>query len=220
MTALAWAFPTDPSLADIDRQFMLGPSLLIIPVLTPGASNVSGVFPGSKQGEVWYDWYTQAAMPDTKGNNVTIPAPLGHIPVYVRGGSILPMQQPGYTTLESRQNPWSLLVALDAIGDAEGQLYLDDGDSVAPEHSLHVDFTVARNSLQASASGSYNDTNALADVTVMGIRAAPVGVLFNGAAWSGEVLWNASTKVAAFRGLQDVTSGGVWRKDWILAWSH
>ena len=32
MRALSWEFPNDPSLADADRQFMLGPSIMVIPV--------------------------------------------------------------------------------------------------------------------------------------------------------------------------------------------
>ena len=36
------------------------------------------------------------------------------------------MQEPGLTTTESRENPYSLLVAL-SVGNAEGNIYLDDG---------------------------------------------------------------------------------------------
>ena len=46
--------------------------------------------------------------------------------IYIRGGQIIPMQEPGLTTLESRKNPYSLLVALQG-GNANGGLYLDDG---------------------------------------------------------------------------------------------
>lgn len=46
MRALAWEFPNEPYLASADRHFMLGDSLLIIPVLEPNAEAVSGVFPG------------------------------------------------------------------------------------------------------------------------------------------------------------------------------
>ena len=48
--------------------------------------------------------------------------------MYVRGGFIIPMQGPGLTTTESRKNPYSLLVALNS-GNADGGLYLDDGET-------------------------------------------------------------------------------------------
>lgn len=138
MRALAWEFPNDPSLADADRQFFLGPAILVTPVLEQGATSVNGVFPGAGKGEVYYDWYTQSAVNSTAGQNMTIDAPLGHIPVYVRGGNILPMQQPSMTTAAARKTPWSLLVALSLEGTASGSLYLDDGESLIPADTLDV----------------------------------------------------------------------------------
>jgi len=84
---LFYEFPDDTTLADADHQFMVGDGLLVTPVLAQGYTNVSGVFPGT---EVWYDWYTYE--PRQPSGNVTIPAPLGHIPLHIRAGRILPMQ--------------------------------------------------------------------------------------------------------------------------------
>jgi alpha-glucosidase len=52
--------------------------------------------------------------------------------VHVRGGSVLPLQEPGYTTTETRANPWGILVALDSDRKAKGDLYLDNGESLVP----------------------------------------------------------------------------------------
>lgn len=139
MRALAWNFPNDPSLANADRQFMLGSSLMITPVLDQGATTVEGVFPGAGKGEVWYDWYTQSAVNVSAGQNLTIDAPLGHIPVYIRGGSVLPLQGFALTTREARTQPWSLLTALSLNGTAEGNLYVDDGESLVPNATLFVE---------------------------------------------------------------------------------
>lgn len=140
LRALAWEFPEEPWLANADHQFLLGGSVLVTPVLTQGAETVDGVFPGSGDGTtVWYDWYNQTAVTGvSRGQNVTIDAPLGHIPVYIRGGSVIPTQKPGKTTAESRQNPWGLLVALDLQGTAQGTLYLDDGESLEPNATTWV----------------------------------------------------------------------------------
>lgn len=43
---------------------------------------------------------------------------------------MIPLQDPGLTTAESRQNVFSLLVALDSHGMADGELYVDDGESI------------------------------------------------------------------------------------------
>lgn len=140
MRALMWEFPDEPWLLDADRQFMLGSAILVTPVLEEGATTVDGVFPGIGSGTVWYDWYKQTSVTGVEaGQNVTIEAPLGHIPVYVRGGNVVPMHEPGLTTAAVRASPWSLLVALDTSGEANGGLYLDDGESLEPEATAWVD---------------------------------------------------------------------------------
>lgn len=140
MRALAWEFADEPWLANADSQFLLGGAILVTPVLAQGATSVDGVFPGTGDGTtLWYDWYNQTAVTGiSRGQNVTIDAPLGHIPVYIRGGSVVPTQEPGLTTGESRGNPWGLLVALDLKGAAQGTLYLDDGESVVPNATTWV----------------------------------------------------------------------------------
>lgn len=140
MRALAWEFPDEPWLAAADRQFLLGDAILVTPCLVQGATSVDGVFPGIGTDVVWYDWYNQTVVSGVSaGQNVTIDAPLGHIPVYVRGGRVVPMQEPGQTTAEVRASPWSLLVALNTKGEASGGLYLDDGESLVPEATTWVD---------------------------------------------------------------------------------
>ena len=143
MRALAWEFPNDPTLASADRQFLLGPSIMVVPVLEPGASSVQGVFPGVADGTIWYDWYTQERVKADAGANTTISAPLGHIPVYLRGGSVIPTQEPAMTTRDSRKNPWGLVASLDCNGKANGSLYLDDGESLKPNSTLLVDVSVS-----------------------------------------------------------------------------
>ncbi|KAL8828655.1 MAG: hypothetical protein Q9170_006504, partial [Blastenia crenularia] len=173
MRALAWEFPNDPSLAAADRQFFLGPAILVTPVLDQGAVNVSGVFPGAGgKGEVYYDWYTLSAQNvSTPGANLTIDAPLGHIPVYIRGGHVIPIQEPAMVTRDARRNPWGVMAALSLEGTAQGNLYIDDGESVVQENgTLLVEFTASGNALYASARGTWNDTNPLANVTVLGVQ--------------------------------------------------
>lgn len=264
MRALAWEFPDDPTLASADRQFLLGSSVLITPVLTQGAVTVDGVFPGVGDGEVWYDWYNQSAVMARAGDNVTIDAPLGHIPVYVRGGSVLPMQEPGLTTAASRKNPWSLLVGLSGEGMASGVLYVDDGESLVQNETLWVDvsftvsfllfppslsaqslspslflllslrfpviltvscailitpqFSATSNTLSATPKGICNDTNALANVTIMGVPRQPQKVSFNGTQLSGGWIYNSTSKVLAVKQLNGITSGGAWAALWSLSW--
>lgn len=223
MRALAWEFPHDPSLAAVDTQFLLGPSIMVIPVLAPEANSVDGVFPGVARGQVWYDWYTQEAVPNQQpGANTTIPAPLGHIPVYVRGGSILPMQEPAMTTRDARNTPWALLTALSANGTAEGQLYMDDGESLHPSATLEVDFVAEARKLTATPCGSWEERNPLANVTVLGVSleaCAATQVTFNGQhVPASDVAYNATSKVLFVTGLEKWTQKGAFASDWTLQW--
>ncbi|RMY03154.1 hypothetical protein D0868_07604 [Hortaea werneckii] len=219
MRALAWEFPNDPTLKSVDNQFLLGPSLMITPVLGQGLTEVHGVFPGVGRGEIWYDWYTQEAVDAKPGENKTIPAPLGHIPVYVRGGAILPQQEALYTTRESRNSSWSLLCALNADSSATGSLYVDDGESIMPPATLFVDLTITNGSLLASGRGLYEDKNPLANVTVMGVASEPSTVTLNGESVMDNVKYNGTSKVLSIKGLEQATSDGAWAKDWELCWT-
>lgn len=219
MRALAWEFPNDPSLAAIGTQFLVGPSVMVIPVLEPQVNTVKGVFPGVGHGEVWYDWYSQTAVDARPGANTTISAPLGHIPVFVRGGSILPMQEVALTTRDARKTPWSLLTSLSRNGTASGELYLDDGESVYPEDTLYVDFLASNSTLRASARGTWKEANPLANVTVLGVAKEPSSVSLNGKKLSSDsVNYNATSQVLHIGGLQEQTADGAWAKDWMLEW--
>jgi alpha-glucosidase len=217
MRALAWEFPHDPSLAPIDNQFLLGPAILVTPVLGQGLTEAKGVFPGVAQGQIWYDWYNQSAVVAQPGENVTLPAPLGHIPVFIRGGYVLPQQEALYTTAQSRNSSWSLIAALDADGTATGQVYIDDGESVVQNQTLLVEFAALGGALYTSARGLYEERNALANVTVLGVNCAPGNVSFNGA--PVPFGYDAARKVLTVQGLQNVTQGGAWKQDWSLKWA-
>ncbi|KAI7222071.1 alpha-glucosidase precursor [Hortaea werneckii] len=168
LRALAWEFPDEEVLKAVETQFMSGPSILVTPVLEALATTVKGVFPGVGSGTIWYDWYSLQKVEAATGENKTLQAPLVHQPIHVRGGSIIPMQKAGNTTKTSRMMPWSLLVALDKNGEAQGELYLDDGVSVHPNETKNVELLFSRGTLSTKVSGDYNDGLPLANITIAG----------------------------------------------------
>ncbi|KAI7973579.1 hypothetical protein EIK77_004185 [Talaromyces pinophilus] len=130
--ALAWEFPNDETLKTTYSQFLLGPSILVTPVLTPNSDTVRGVFPGIGKGTRWYDWYTLQEVHAKPQENVTLSAPLEHINVHARGGTVFTLQEPGYTTTATRNNSFALLATLDDNQYAQGTVYFDDGVSLVP----------------------------------------------------------------------------------------
>ncbi|KAF2168529.1 glycoside hydrolase family 31 protein [Zasmidium cellare ATCC 36951] len=219
MRALAWEFPQDRSLKGTYTQFLLGPSLLVTPVLIPNAKTVRGVFPGIGEGTRWYDWYTLKEVQAKPQENVTLEAPLEHINVHVRGGSILPLQQPGYTTTETRNGSYSLLVALDSHQTASGSLYLDDGYSLVPEQSKLVQFKYADGVLSTHINGTYKSSPPLANVTLAGVPGHLTGLSLTISGQPcevGEVAVDPGDGVLRISGLEEFTPEGAWEGEMVM----
>ena len=129
------------------------------------------------------------------------------------------MQEPGYTTTESRKNPWGLLVALTGDGDASGELYVDDGESLEPSSELWVKFKAEDGALSAKVTGGFKDTNPLANITIMGVEDCDASVKLNGVVLGKpNVDCDDETGLLKITGLRNITRGGAWSRNWTLTW--
>jgi len=79
----------------------------------------------------WYDFYDGLEVAQTP-RSVLLHTPIDRINLHLRGGEILPIQEPSQTTMDSRTNGLGLIVSLDHDLSAAGQLYWDEGDSIDP----------------------------------------------------------------------------------------
>ncbi|HXF70975.1 MAG TPA: glycoside hydrolase family 31 protein [Thermoflexus sp.] len=113
---LFWLDEKDPSLWEIEDAFLLGPALLVAPVVEEGARSRTVFLPAGE----WYDFWSDQRF--TGPGTVEASAPLERIPVFVRAGSILPMADDGLT----------LHVYVPSAGGGEGFLYHDEGDGFGP----------------------------------------------------------------------------------------
>lgn len=86
MRALFLEFPGDERAWTVTDQYLLGPDLLVAPVLEPGATERVVYLP---DGASWTDAWSDAAYPG--GACVTVTAPLDTIPLFVRAGARLPV---------------------------------------------------------------------------------------------------------------------------------
>jgi alpha-glucosidase len=153
MQALFFQFPDDQRLFNNSDQFLVGSGLLVTPVLTPNVTTVTGVLPGGSE-TVWRDFYSHEKI-EGKGamSEYTFDAPLGHLPLTIRGGSIhLLHSKPGYTIYETQQSPYELLVALDKDGIAHGSGYFDDGVSMPVTSSKKAFFGAQKGKVYGYAS--------------------------------------------------------------------
>lgn len=108
-----WADTSNPQLWSIDDAFLLGDALLVCAIAAAGATSKTIILP---QGN-WYNFWDDALL--AGGKQVNLKAPLEQIPLLVKAGSILPME-------EDRQLILHIYPSADLSG--EGQVYSDAGD--------------------------------------------------------------------------------------------
>ena len=63
--------------------------------------------------------------------------------VHARGGTVFVLQEPEYTTAETKNTPYSLVVFLDVNEGAKGSVYIDDGVSLHPDATKLVPVSMA-----------------------------------------------------------------------------
>ncbi|EPQ06457.1 Sucrase-isomaltase, intestinal [Myotis brandtii] len=85
---------------------------------------VRGYVPNAR----WFDYHTGQDI-GVRGTFKDFDAPFDKINLHVRGGYILPCQEPDQNTFHSRQNYMRLIVAADDNHMAQGSLFWDDGES-------------------------------------------------------------------------------------------
>lgn len=126
MRAMALEFPEDLETRKLWDQFMWGRDILVAPVYDKGARERSVYLPEGK----WLHYWTMRLFegPD----RVTVEAPLGRDPWFIRVGTALPMREPSDTIPSESEDRLVLLVA---PGERDGSftLYDDDRRSYAYE---------------------------------------------------------------------------------------
>ncbi|KAF7428915.1 hypothetical protein PC9H_008151 [Pleurotus ostreatus] len=122
-------FPEDKNGFDLDGQYYIGSSgLLVKPVTEKGATEASVYL---AEDQVYYDYFShQVYRGSAKGKNITVPAALHQLPLFIRGGSIVSTRErPRRASTLMKRDPFTLRVALDKKGSARGELYIDDGET-------------------------------------------------------------------------------------------
>lgn len=126
MRALWLHYQADPKAAASSDQYLWGSDMLICPVTEPGAASKQVYLPEG----VWYDFWTGERTEGPK--TFERPVDLATIPIYVRGGAVIPLGPVKQYISEKSDEPVTLRVHPGASG--ESLIYADDGESFAYEH--------------------------------------------------------------------------------------
>ena len=181
MRPLWVSFPADTRTWDMDKQFMSGGDLMAAPVFTQGATSVAVYFPtsaggdggagGAAAGSPWFDVATGQSY--AAGTDATVAAPIEKIPVFQRGGSVVPRQMRlRRSSVQMVNDPYTLTVARDAAGTASGRLYLDAGDGFEYRKGAYAyrKYTYSAGVLTSTAlhaSAAYTPTNLLERLEIL-----------------------------------------------------
>jgi len=123
MRPLVLNYPDDPNVWDLGTQYLWGDDLLVAPVTRRGATHWTVYLPAG----TWHDFWTQERYHGPAG--VTVAAPLERVPLFVRGGAIIPLGPVAQYDGEQPLDEVTLLVYPE--GEASFKLYEDDGRSNA-----------------------------------------------------------------------------------------
>ena len=132
MRPLFMADPSDLRLRRVDDAFLLGPDLLIAPVVERGARQKRVVLPKHPGG--WFAF--PEAGPRRERAVFRAPAPLGSTPVFARAGSII-VEGPTRQHVGEPDDQRTFHAFLDHEGQASGHSYEDDDRATWSGESVH-----------------------------------------------------------------------------------
>lgn len=119
--ALLIDYPEDRNVWQIQDQYLFGDAILIAPILRPLAESSDRVIylPAGR----WIDYWTRQAI-DSHGEWISRSASLATMPMFVKGGAILPYGEERLCT-HNRIGP---IVELEVYAGAPGELDYQDGE--------------------------------------------------------------------------------------------
>ena len=206
-------YPSSESLYSMDNQYLIGSDLLVKPITSPGASQVEVYFPTLD------NWYDVDTFKELVGDSIqqsedvisrVLKCDLDKIPVYQRGGSIIPRKlRLRRSSRLMYSDPYTLYVALDTSGNAYGDLYMDD------EHSFDHDKTnsyglakfsvdmqkgmISNNVLNGTSNWAQNEAKSrmIERIVIMGANTAPKS--FSSGNQSIDFHYDSTTEVIVLR---------------------
>jgi alpha 1,3-glucosidase len=190
-------YPKTGSLFSLDDQYLIGSDILVKPVIAEGVTESTVVFPTD---HLWYDAESLALVSNKiapkSSQSTTVPSDIDSIPVFQRGGSIIPRKlRLRRSTMMMKTDPFTIYVALDDKKQAKGRLYMDDEESFG--YKKRAEFASAtfladlggsnpRLSNSVSVGSGWSEFNGLADdkmierIIIMGVQEPPKTISVEG----------------------------------------
>ncbi len=121
---LLFADPNDSQLYNERSSYLFGDAFLVSPIVATGQNSKSVYLPRGKWVNFWDDQILDG------GQAVTVAAPLEVMPLFVKSGSIIPMQSVMNFTDERQLDTLRLVIYPDTQVEGQFTLYEDDGETL------------------------------------------------------------------------------------------
>ncbi len=194
MRPLWYEFPADKQTYLISDEFMLGPDVLVAPVVKEGARMRGIYLPADSE---WIDWWSGIKLEG--GKTHYLQTPLDRLPIFVRVGSVVPTQSVIQHTGEMPSAAVTLNVAAGIKPDHTEvtSIFQDAGDGFGYRGDQWREFTIShrRGSLSIRRVGAFNGQR-LGSVTIRGIAEKPKEIMVDGSKVRFDL--NADTRTVTF----------------------
>jgi alpha-glucosidase len=181
---LVYEWQADPEAVANTSEFMFGDHLLVAPVITEGETRRTLYLPAGH----WQCFYTGDHVEG--GRSIKVDAPLGHLPLFVRSGAVIPTIQAVQTTDGLAPETVELHIYVPQHdGTTLSMLHEDDGLTDACRHGAFVRtaFTLTRKGEQFTLTAKCTGNGFLE------FRRREFQLIFHGAKLGTSTITNAGT---------------------------
>jgi alpha-glucosidase (family GH31 glycosyl hydrolase) len=127
-----WNGPISNELISVNDEYLWGNDLVIAPIMHPDSLSRKVILPPG----TWFDFWSNYSIPGY--SNFSMPSALTVMPIFARGGSIIPLTFPMNNTATYKGDSLLLLCFRDSsINSVERDLYMDDGLSSTSLNDEH-----------------------------------------------------------------------------------
>lgn len=169
MRPMLWHYPQDSYAHNLCDQFLWGANLLIAPILRPHLQHRAVYFPES----AWMRLDVLEAGRIYSAGVHAIAAPLDQVPIFLKPGGIVPLQESGM--LHTQSAHWqSLHWMVNTLADGLYTLLLDSGNGYGARQYCHLKLSCLEQRLELRFSGA-----ALPDAQTLVLLGVPQGARVN-----------------------------------------
>jgi alpha-D-xyloside xylohydrolase len=139
--ALVMDYPGDAGTWTVDNQFLAGDALMVAPAFA-GEESRSVYLPAGD----WFDFWSGKKYAGKQ--KITVSPAIEEIPIFVKGGTVLPLAEP---TLETgNPDSWRLRAQVYGEGAAQATLFEDDGSWAPALREVNLAWDGARGQANGS----------------------------------------------------------------------